>query len=381
MNKKRLWAASVLWIFPLVLFANWENKSFEFEGYTREYRVYTPADFSSSRSYSLVLGIHGLGDNMTSFANAFTDFCRIADTADIILVYPQGLSNFLIGTGWNAGAGMLGIYPSEFVDDVAFINALTDTIQAYYPIIREQTYLFGFSNGGFMVQRIACEANDKFAAIASIAGTLGNKINICGPERKIPILHFHGTADINVSYYNPPMGKSVSALLNLWSTNYNCDPETERTDIPDTKPDGYRVEHYKYKNCDSRLEFFKINNAMHVLLNKANNDISYAEEIWRFFRPEEENPVTVGLNTNKQDRIKLYPVPGRDFINIELQSLENHQHLVLSVWDYTGKQIAQLPESQSGRYRFDCSHLSSGVYLISATDGHRYLSARFTVAR
>ncbi len=43
-------------------------------------------------------------------------------------VYPQGLSN-PIGSGWNAGAGTLGIYPGVGINDVGFINALTDTMQ------------------------------------------------------------------------------------------------------------------------------------------------------------------------------------------------------------------------------------------------------------
>lgn len=290
------------------------------------------------------------------------------------------MSNFLIGTGWSSGAGMLGIYPSEFVDDVAFINALTDTMQSQYPVIKEQTYLFGFSNGGFMVQRIACEANGRYAAIASIAGTLGNKINYCNPERKIPILHFHGTADINVNYYNPPMGKSVSSLMGLWSKNYNCSGR-ERIKVPDIISDGYTVEHYVYQDCDERLELFKVNNAMHILLNKGYNDISYPEEMWRFFRYQKDTSVATSISSHRTNQIKIYPVPANDRITIELPVAENHRDLVLDIRDYTGKQITQLTHLPSGIYHYDCKNLPNGIYLVNITDGKQYFSQKFIIAR
>lgn len=378
MNIKLFCVAIIIFLHSSFTFAKWENKLFDFGGYTREYRVYLPEDFSISKSYSLVVGIHGLGDNMTNFSNSLSDFCRIADTADIILVYPQGVDNFLIGTGWNSGAGVLGIYPSERVDDVAFINALTDFTQEIYPIIKDQTYLFGFSNGGFMVQRIACEANERFAAIASIAGTLGDKITQCHPERAVPIVHFHGTADINVNYTNPPMGRSVPSLMKLWKQNYGCDDQAEIINLPNIKPDGYTVDHLIFKNCIEKLELFKINNAMHVLLNKANNDISYSEEMWKFFRPQK---VITGVQVReKESLLNVFPIPAQDVINIRLLS-ENYQNTEVSIWDYTGKQIAQLKDTSNGVYQLDCSHLSNGLYLVKAINGNQIYRSIFTIVR
>ncbi|HUH73567.1 MAG TPA: T9SS type A sorting domain-containing protein [Chitinophagales bacterium] len=379
MYQKLLAYLVILAITPTLLMANWENKSFEMDGYLREYRVYTPQDYDPSKTYSLVVGIHGLGDNMVNFSNILREFSFIADTADIILAYPQGLPNFLLGTGWNSGAGMLGIYPSEFVDDVAFINAVTDSMQTNYSIVKEQTYLFGFSNGGYMVQKIACESNDRYAAIASIAGTLGNKIKSCNPERKIPILHFHGTADINVNYYNPPMGKSVSSLMRLWSGNYNCS-EYEVIKLPDTQSDGYTVEHHIYKDCDERLELFKVNNAMHIILNRT-NDISYSDEMWKFFSYKKDTSITTGVRNHQSNHINIYPNPAQDIVKINLQNFERPHQLVVSIWDYTGKKIQNLTNNLSGDYLLDCRNFPNGIYLIIAQDEHRYLSSKFIVNR
>lgn len=378
MKKLFITTICLLFLFPAMLFAGFENKSFNFDGNNREYRVFIPNSFSPSNSYSLVIGIHGLGDNMTAFSNAFGEFHDIADTANIIFAYPQGMSN-PIGNGWNAGAGMLGVYPSVGINDVGFINALVDTMQANYPIVVAQTYLFGFSNGGFMVQRIACEDNGRFAAIASLAGTLGNQITTCNPARKLPILHFHGTADINVGYNSTPFGINVDSLMHLWAINNSCDAVPNMIPVPDTKADGFTVEHYQYSGCTNRLELFKIYDAAHILLRKSDNDIGYSEEMWKFFRP---HTLTSGVNeTARNFRVEIYPVPAKDIVNIQLQNIVNHQNLQVSIYDFTGKQIAQLPGNNSGSYSFDCSNLSNGVYLIKATNGSNSYNSKFTVTR
>ena len=51
----------------------------------------------------------------------------------------------------------------------AFLVALIDHIAEDYPIDRTRVYLAGFSNGGLMVQRAACENPAPFAAFASVA--------------------------------------------------------------------------------------------------------------------------------------------------------------------------------------------------------------------
>ena len=88
-------------------YAEWLNKSFKHNNLTREYRVYLPDNYDETKVYKLVVGVHGLGSNMTDFSAAFYNFCKIADTADIILVFPQGYDKFFLGRGWNAGAGTL----------------------------------------------------------------------------------------------------------------------------------------------------------------------------------------------------------------------------------------------------------------------------------
>ncbi|MCO5234549.1 MAG: T9SS type A sorting domain-containing protein [Chitinophagales bacterium] len=376
--KKILFFTFILFQFaPSIVKAGYFNNTLQIDGVTRDFRVYLPQNYSPDQSYSLVIGIHGLGDNMTNFANAFWEFKEIADSQNIILAFPQGTDNLILGTGWNAAAGNLGIYPSEQYNDVGFIDSLTDKMQREYPIIKEKTYLFGFSNGGFMVQRMACQSNERYAAIASIAGTIGNKVYDCNPSRTLPILHFHGTADLNVGYTINLFGINVDELLKKWQKINGCDPTPISINIPNTKVDGYFVTQYVYQNCNERLEFFKIHNADHILLNAQKNDISYSEVMWNFFNPPIV-PTAIKENLSSAS-INIFPIPTRDKINIQMPPNIQNNFLNISIFDYTGKQVYHSSNNISGIHQIDCSQLPNGMYLITATDGQQLASEKFIV--
>lgn len=363
---------------PVFAMATWEHRKIESGGYQREFRVYKPVDFDPSEQYSLVIGVHGLGDNMWGFSEYLSDFQMIADTARIIMAYPQGTPN-LIGNGWNAAAGNLGIYPSEQYDDVGFINQIVDIIQSEFNIIKKQTYLFGFSNGGYMVQRIACQANDKFYAIASIAGTIGTKVYNCAPERRIPILHFHGTADMNVGYHADLFGMTVKSMLRLWSKHNECG-EKDSVHITNVKPDGFKVVHYKYSNCIEPLEHIKVINAAHIILRKSENNYSYAEQMWKFFRQykDDDSGVPTDVRLREDPILKIYPIPVGDWLNIDLSAFVDYKNLYLSIWDGSGKKIRQIENAQ-GRVSLDCSYLPNGLYFIKVEGESIMSKASFTV--
>lgn len=380
MPRNLLVAVIFLIIYQMPAKAQWTSNSLIHDNIERTYRLYLPDGYTATGQYSLVIGIHGLGDNAINFGNALSEFKSIADTAHIILAYPQGLKNPIIGNGWNAGAGALGIYPSADIDDVGFINALTDSLQNKYPIIKEQTYLFGFSNGGFMTQRMACEANEKFTAFASIAGTIGNKINDCNPDRKVPILHLHGTSDINVGYSNNLFGISVDSLMKLWVKNNSCNPEPVTTKLPDLKQDGLTVDHLVYNNCNKAVELFRVNNAAHILLNANNNDISYCAEIWKFFRNNTPHDVTsTTLNLPKKE-LKIYPIPATDKITIDVSQYKELADAVITISNLSGTILYTSRPDYLGIHHIDVSNLVDGIYCVSV-DQHQEFNTKLIIAR
>ena len=72
--------------------------------------------------------------------------------------------------GWNSGIS------SEGNDDAGFLTVLAKFLQKEYSFDEKRTYAVGFSNGAFMVHRLAMEAGDIFSAFVSVAGLMPKKI-------------------------------------------------------------------------------------------------------------------------------------------------------------------------------------------------------------
>ena len=232
----------------------------------------------------LLFSLHGLGDNASNFSNV--GFEQIANSENFIVITPQALVDQVItgSTAWNSGAGVsvgqTTIVLNAAVKDKEWLGSLMDEMIASYNIDEERIYATGFSMGSFMSQRLACEMNDRIAAIASVAGAIGNGID-CVPGRSFPMCHFHGTADGTVAYTGNLYGSDAEETAGFWATNNGCDANPTATMLPDLFADGYTVTHNVYNNCDQDVEFYSVVNAPHTWL-QANNDIAYTPTIWAF---------------------------------------------------------------------------------------------------
>ncbi len=332
------------------------TKSFQYDGLTRSYIEYVPSNYDGSTPYPVVIMLHGLGDNMNNFSNV--GFHQVADTAGIIVLTPQAIvAPLLQAAAWNAGTALNGN-----IDDVGFINALIDTVLTQYNVDAQRIYAGGFSLGGFMTNRLACELNMRIAAFASVAGTIGNQLT-CNPGRPLPICHIHGTADATVGYINNSFGLSAPDLIDFWLAHNNCSPIADSTDLPDLVADGITVRHYVYNNCSagSVVEHYKAFGAGHVWLYPPVNDIFYTWEMWRFFS-EHQLPANVG--TDEYDVITFSVSPNPAEGQIHLENLP--PHAFVDVYDLTGKVIGS-HISMSTTCTFS---MPSGIYVVVVRNEH-----------
>ncbi|MBI4649340.1 MAG: hypothetical protein HY738_22760, partial [Bacteroidia bacterium] len=317
MKTKVLLSALIVLAFTIQVNAQWANKSFTFETKLRQYLVYVPPVYNPANPAALVITLHGLGDNMTNFSGIGMNL--IADTANFIVLVPQALYDPYAGNAWNAGAGLYAYYPNSAINDIGFLNAMIDSTIAQYVIDPLRVYMCGFSLGGFMTERMACESNYKIAAFASVAGTIGNGLSLCNPGRAVSIAHFHGTSDATAGYYTNDYGINTDSLINFWVANNQCDTSAIHTDLPDIAADGYTVETFIYPNGlqNTEVELYKVNGADHVWLFQPQNDISYSIEIWKFFS-KYQLPVSVAdIPSYNEQNILIYPNPADDNIFIE----------------------------------------------------------------
>jgi polyhydroxybutyrate depolymerase len=146
-----------------------------------------------------VVNLHGYTMSPAQ-QEAMTNMNAVADTEGFFVAYPQGLG---VPSDWNAGACCSAASEGDR-DDIGFLNAVIDDIGAQACIDLARVYSTGFSNGGMMTYRLACEDAPRFAAVASVSGSATVPLDTCNPAHPMPLLHVHGNADPLVPYAGGP---------------------------------------------------------------------------------------------------------------------------------------------------------------------------------
>lgn len=346
------------------------NKTLVSGGLTREYRIYIPAMYDGTKAVPLVFNFHGYTSNNLA-QEFYGDFRPVADTANFIVVHPQGT---VIGGGnaWN------NFDLATTPDDVAFTSDMIDSLKANYNIDLNRVYSTGLSNGGFMSYDLACKLNSRIAAIASVSGSMiASHFNTCNVLRPTPILQIHGDIDAVVSYNGTGgiiASVHIDTLVKKWVKQNNCNPSPIQTQVPNlSTTDGCTAEHYAYINGgnESVVELYKIIGGGHTwpgasipvpTNGNTNMDFSASREIWRFFSKFNlANLSTTIYDMDKQLEINMYPNPtsGKIFIT------HNYNDGVSVEIRNTMGQIVFQKELKSFEKSIDISSLSSGVYFTT----------------
>ncbi|MBK7441520.1 MAG: hypothetical protein IPI65_08315 [Bacteroidetes bacterium] len=148
----------------------------------------------------------------------YNNFNPIADTAGFLTVIPNGTLDIFGNRYWNCF-----IAPGTGVDDVAFLSALIDSLDAEYNIDLNRVYSTGMSNGGFMSHTLACELSNRIAAIASVAGSIDeDRMPFCDPQHNTPVMQIHGNADGTVPYDGAFGFLSVDSVVSYWVNKIEC---------------------------------------------------------------------------------------------------------------------------------------------------------------
>lgn len=252
------------------------------------YIVHLPKGYVNTRTYPLVVNFHGLGSKATKHQK-YCKMDKVADKEGFIVVYPQSYH-----IGWNAGLGFVSY--THGVDDIAFLNAMLDTLESTYSIDETRIYTAGVSLGGTFNYRIACEMSNRIAAIASVSGLMSDSTYAnCDTKRTIPILHIHGTSDHIMKYNGMEQANGAEDGVKLWAYRNQCEkPDT--IEIPNRKKTDFsKVLFIRYSNCanGSQVWFYKIKHGGHTwpggaeifkLMGRRNQDINGSQAIWDFFK-------------------------------------------------------------------------------------------------
>ena len=243
----------------------------------RFYYVYTPSNLDSNESIPVLFAFHGYGSSAMRHLN-YTNYFPLADSNNFIVIYPQGATTATLSTHWNVG----GWTSKSTIDDLDFVDTVISLLKDKIQIDETRIYSSGMSNGGYMGYHLACNLSSKFAAIASVTGSMTNDtFNECDPTHPTPILQIHGLLDFIVPYDGNAGSKSIPDVINYW-VNYNScnlDPETL------IKYDDYSLVVYEtYSNClnDVNVKLILHPEMGHDWPSTQSYNVNASSEIWNF---------------------------------------------------------------------------------------------------
>ncbi len=254
--------------------------SIESGGLTRTYVLHVPPQYSGSARTPLVLLFDGF--SLTAkFMAAYTRFGAVADEKGLIAVTPNGAG---VPQHWNSQEA-----PTD-TDDVAFVKDLLQKLDGQLCIDPLRTYAAGYSNGGGMAQRLACDMPGRIAAVGLVAATYLD----CSTQA--PVIAFHGTADPLVAFEGssnplerggsyPPARKALSD----WARNIGCDG------LPVISRPSSEVELSTFQNCprgDGEALLYTVLGGGHTwpggafpldVVGKTTQQVNASVAMWDFF--------------------------------------------------------------------------------------------------
>jgi len=177
--------------------------------------VKLPADYDPAKTYPLVVGLHGYGDNVENFA-------KIWDSRDVPIdcIYAAMEAPYAFKVGKELGySWFIRMDPETYGEVVSQAGEMTDAnvlagiamLKEKYPV--GKVYLTGFSQGAGLTFITGLKHPELFAGIAPFGGWLDTDIvteDDIAAAKALPVLIVHGTEDTMVEF---DAGKKAEELL------------------------------------------------------------------------------------------------------------------------------------------------------------------------
>jgi len=124
-------------------------------GDDRPVTVRMPTGGEPGTAPGLLILLHGYsGDGERQ--ESWMQLGPIADGRGLIYLHPDGTADTSTARFWNATDACCNRFDIE-VDDSAYLAGLIDDVKARVAVDAKRIYIVGYSNGGFMSYRMACD--------------------------------------------------------------------------------------------------------------------------------------------------------------------------------------------------------------------------------
>ncbi len=150
----------------------------EINGMKRYWAVYTPESYDGSEAYPMVLFLHGHAHGINGFF-VNTGMWRSAEKYDFILVYALGDP---CNRDVNVDCFNWNTYGDNLQYEIEYFNTLLDSVEEDYNIDVSRVYGTSHSAGSGMLNQLAEEMPERFAAFAPV----GSPGVIYSSEEELP---------------------------------------------------------------------------------------------------------------------------------------------------------------------------------------------------
>jgi polyhydroxybutyrate depolymerase len=277
---------------------NRTNGTIVSSGQKREYLLYVPRSYDRAKPTPLVISMHAAA-LWPATQREVSQWNKVADEHGFIVVYPSGTTLRGGGTGVLPFRIWLLRPEANASANVRFISELIDTLEAAYNIDPTRIYANGFSNGGAMTFALSCRLSHRIAAVGTVSAAQDQRPwSWCADSRPMPLINFHGTADL-VPYTGGRVWASPRPFPNVltwtadWARRNRCAPNPIESAVA---ADVTRLEYTKCAE-DAAVVLYTIRGGGHAwpggkplprwIVGPTSRSIDATSLMWAFFREHE----------------------------------------------------------------------------------------------
>ena len=238
---------------------------------TRKTLTYVPKNVE--KSPALVISLHGMNQDPQYQQNQ-TQWNAMADKEGFIVTYPLGNNKM-----WDTNG----------TSDVKFVETVIKEMINKHHVDKNRIYLSGFSMGSWLGYHCLETLGDQIAAFGPVSGVdIGKQPKA---NRKVPIMHIHGTGDDVFKYTGDPSHMaggypSIEEYVKKWAAYEGCDannPQVVRPYPSSRKTANATRTIYNNVNDDVEVNLISIDGKGHWHSNDPNG-VNSTQELWNFFK-------------------------------------------------------------------------------------------------
>ncbi|HKO93712.1 MAG TPA: PHB depolymerase family esterase [Polyangiaceae bacterium] len=220
----------------------------------------------------LIVFLHGLGGSGAELSSGL-HLLELSAELGFAFQAPDGMLDYSGRRFWNASESCCNFDRLE-VDHVALLRDWIGTSLKHPKLDPARVYLVGYSNGGFLAYRAACELGSLLRGIFSIGGAGSSDAGTCHPDPPALVVEIHGDQDAIVSFTGGylfadrrrPKHPSAEVSLRPWRERNGCsEPAVPRENLDlDPRIPGAETEVLSFPGCTQHaVELWRIRGGDH----------------------------------------------------------------------------------------------------------------------